>query len=329
MNTWALLRRVTDAALDRTIALSFDRTGYWRHRRGFADPDLAQLDLSRRIIAITGANGGLGFATAQLLAARGAHLVLLCRSEERMAEARDRLQAAHSGARITCWPVDLSDWDSIDRAATLPVPHLDALVHNAGILPHARAVLPTGLESTLATNLVGPLRLTARLLPLLQAAPAPRVVHVSSGGLYAQRLDLARLNKTKGGFDGVRAYAQTKRAQVILTELLAARWGSRLPVHCMHPGWANTPGVRSSLPTFFALTRPILRTPREGADTIAWLAAEDADTLGTGDFWFDRAPAPTHLSAATREAPADREALWTQLLTWAGLTAADLTLAEA
>ena len=321
------VRTLVDTTLDRSIALSFDRTGFWRHQRQFLDPNL-ELDLTGRTVAITGANSGLGFATAESLAARGAHVLLLCRSSARMADAIRRLQTALPTARLSGIEVDLSDWCSIDAAADLPVDHLDVLIHNAGILPAERTVLPTGLESTLATNLVGPLRLTARLLPLLCSAAAPRMIHVSSGGMYTQRLDLPHLNKSDGAFDGVRAYAHTKRCQVVLTELLAARWQERLAVHAMHPGWADTPGVRTSLPLFFAVTRAVLRTPAEGADTTAWLAALPSVPGPSGSFWFDRALAETHLSARTVATDAEREALWHQLLEWAGLSESDLELSE-
>ncbi len=322
------VRTLVDTTLDRSIAFSFDRTGFWRHQRAFGDPDLA-VDLTGRTVAITGANSGLGFATAEILAERGAHVLLLCRSPVRLANAIERLKASLPTARLSGVEVDLSDWGSIDAAAELPVDHLDVLIHNAGILPAERTLLPSGLEATLATNLVGPLRLTARLLPLLCAAPAPRMIHVSSGGMYAQRLDLPRLNKQDGAFDGVRAYAHTKRCQVIVTELLAARWRDRLAVYAMHPGWADTPGVRTSLPLFFALTRAVLRTPAEGADTAAWLAAVQDEPGPSGSFWFDRRRAATHLSARTVATEAQRDALWHQLLAWAGLSATELELPEA
>ena len=312
-----------DRMLDRSILWSFDRSGFRRHARAFAPGDLDRR-LDGRVIALTGANSGLGLATATALAGMGAELWMLCRDGAKAEAARARILEAHPGATLHLHPLDLSDWGSVDAAAALPAPHLDVLIHNAGVLPAERTVLPTGLERTLATNLVGPLRLTARLLPKLRAASAPRVVHVSSGGMYAQRLDLGRLNKTAGGFDGVKAYAQTKRAQVILNAQLAERWRGHIQSHAMHPGWADTPGVRTSIPRFFKVTKGILRTPAQGADTTVWLASANLDPASSGTFWFDRRPAPLHLGRGTRESPAEREALWAQLLDWAGLDAAAL-----
>jgi NAD(P)-dependent dehydrogenase (short-subunit alcohol dehydrogenase family) len=113
-------------------------------------------------------------------------------------------------------------------------------------------------------------------------------------------------------FDGVTTYARTKRAQVVLAELLAAR-APDIAVSSMHPGWADTPGVSTSLPIFHALTRPILRTAAEGADTVVWLALARAAAQPAGRFYFDREPATTHLRAATREPASERARLWSEL----------------
>jgi dehydrogenase/reductase SDR family member 12 len=78
-------------------------------------------------------------------------------------------------------------------------------------------------------------------------------------------------------------------------------------VHAMHPGWVDTPGLADSLPGFHRATKPLLRTPRQGADTIVWLGATDQPT---GRFWHDRAPRPTHYVPWTKESAADRARLW-------------------
>jgi NAD(P)-dependent dehydrogenase (short-subunit alcohol dehydrogenase family) len=136
------------------------------------------------------------------------------------------------------------------------------------------------------------------------------VIFVSSGGMYTRRLDLSDLGWEQRPYDGVLAYAQTKRMQVVLAEQWAqALAGSGVTVHAMHPGWAETAGVRGSLPRFHALTRRVLRTPEQGADTIVWLAVR-RPAPPTGGFWFDRRARSTHYLPWTREAPADRDRLW-------------------
>jgi hypothetical protein len=80
----------------------------------------------------------------------------------------------------------------------------------------------------------------------------------------------------------------------------------------MHPGWVDTPGVKASLPRFYRLTRPLLRTPEQGADTIVWLGAADEPGRSTGLFWHDRRSRPTHLLPWTTETHDERERLWAQ-----------------
>jgi len=84
-------------------------------------------------------------------------------------------------------------------------------------------------------------------------------------------------------------------------------------VNAMHPGWADTPGVVHSLPTFYKVSKPFLRQPAEGADTIVWLAASDAAIGRTGLFWHDRRPRATHKTKRTVERPEARTALWEAL----------------
>jgi hypothetical protein len=97
---------------------------------------------------------------------------------------------------------------------------------------------------------------------------------------------------------------------MILTEEWSARWRAEgIVVNAMHPGWADTPGVESALPAFRRLTRPLLRSPAEGADTIVWLAAATEAAQASGLFWLDREPHPSHISDKTLESGEDRAAL--------------------
>jgi len=185
------------------------------------------------------------------------------------------------------------------------------LVHNAGVLPDERIETRDGLELTFATHVVGPHLLTRLLRPSLEKSPDARVIWVSSGGMYTRGLNLEDPNWTQRDYDGVRAYAETKRAQVILAELWAEELRAfPIAVNAMHPGWADTPAVESSLPRFHRITRNILRTPAEGADTVVWLAACPRARESTGRFFFDRKERRTHLLPFTRESDRDRAVLW-------------------
>jgi NAD(P)-dependent dehydrogenase (short-subunit alcohol dehydrogenase family) len=181
---------------------------------------------------------------------------------------------------------------------------LHAVVHNAGVMLHERTETDEGNEATLATHVLGP-HLLSRLL-----SPTPaRTIWVSSGGMYAQKLDLSDPQFTQD-YNGTTAYAKTKRMQVVLAQEWAQRLRGEGVVHAMHPGWVATPGLTDGLATFARLTKPILRPPAQGADTIVWLAAADEPAASTGRFWQDRRPRPTHYLSKTRESTEDRARLW-------------------
>lgn len=304
-----------DALLDRSIVFSFDRTGFRRHAAHFPAGEL-DTEQRGRVALVTGASSGLGVEIARGLLARGADVVLAVRDVDK----GERVCASFAGlpGRARVARIDVGDLESVRSfARTFPAGRLDILVHNAGALLDREERTRDGLEVTVATHLVGPFLLTHLLWPLLRASEDARLVHVSSGGMYAERLDVAALFDGAGGaYDGVRQYARAKRAQLVVTEELAARAaqaGLRLAASAMHPGWADTPGVRTALPRFFALTKHILRTPAEGADTALFLALAERARDAGGRFYFDRAPAPAHLRKSSAEPPGERARLWSRL----------------
>jgi NAD(P)-dependent dehydrogenase (short-subunit alcohol dehydrogenase family) len=297
--------------VDPTIALSFDRTGFRIHSLTF-NPDDLDVDLSGQRCLVTGANSGIGFESALALADLGAEVVLLCRSRERGEEAAERIREQTGNTRISLQELDVSRLSSVRAAAeALAEKPVDALIHNAGVLPDERIETEDGLELTFATHAVGPFLLTHLLRSALEKSQHARVIWVSSGGMYTRRLSLDDPNWDAREYDGVTAYAETKRAQVVLAELWAEEFrGTSVVVNSMHPGWADTPSVETSLPTFHRLTRPFLRTPAEGADTVVWLAASPRARQWTRCFFFDREIRRTHLLPFTRESDEERSELW-------------------
>ncbi len=303
--------RVVDALLEASVVGGFSKVGVSARRRLLAWGPLSRLDGTT--VAITGATSGLGRAMAEGAASLGADVVLVVRDGARGASVAESLRAQH-GRGVSVVVADLSDLAQVDAAAgeLEACVRLDAVVHNAGALTPALTLTESGDELTFATHVLGPYLLTSRLLPALRRAPDPRIVVVTSGGMYTQPLDVGRLDRDDGGYVGSAAYARCKRAQVSLVDLHRARLASEgVLLAAYHPGWADTEGVRASLPGFRAMMRPILRSPDEGADTALWLLRAPRHEIGAAALYCDRAPRPLHrLSRTARsDTPAARAAL--------------------
>jgi dehydrogenase/reductase SDR family protein 12 len=306
----------------------YGHRGFTAARATWSDPDMAQQrDLSSRHYMVTGANAGLGHAMTEELAKRGATVHMVCRSAERGEAARAEIVESAKAAGVAEPQVhvhlaDLGSFDSIRAFAGAfkrQHPVLHGLINNAGVLLNEeQRTTGDSLETTVAIAVGGSFLLTGLLLPELQRAPHGRVVNVSSGGQYLTGVSDPRelLDSTPLGsaYNGTAAYSQAKRVQVELTK----RWASEpaaegIVFHAMHPGWAVTPGVVSSIGDFYDKNRGMMRDAQQGADTAVWLAIAAEPGESNGRFWFDRAEARTDLPLArTAWSDADRELLWQQ-----------------
>lgn len=288
----------------------FSRLGY-RFSRKRWKPVSAYL--GGRHAVVTGATSGVGLSAARELAAMGATVTLVARDEVKARQTVRQLQKETGNPDIDYEIADMSlmaDVHSLADRLLAGDRAIAMLVNNAGALFNPRQQTPEGLEKSFALLLLGPYILTERLHPLLVRAESPRVVNVSSGGMYSQKIHVDDLQSEKDKYSGSVAYARAKRGLMIMTEEWAQRWqADGIAVNAMHPGWADTPGVESALPGFYRLTRRILRTPQEGADTIVWLAASTEAGRVSGKFWLDREQHPCHIFKRTRETPEQRSKL--------------------
>jgi NAD(P)-dependent dehydrogenase (short-subunit alcohol dehydrogenase family) len=302
------------STLDRRLLLPilfpFTRQGFERARRRFRPVSAC---LEGRHVVLTGANSGLGYAAARALARRGARLTLVMRDPGRAEQALRELRRDTGSDTIDVELADLSLIGEVHALADRLLDRgqsVDVLINNAGALFNERGETSEGLERSYALLLLAPFVLTERLQPLLRDARAARVINVSSGGMYTACLRVDDLEYREREYYGAKAYAGAKRGLVILTELWAQQWADDgIVCHAMHPGWADTPGIQRSLPGFSRLVRPLLRDSEQGADTVYWLAAASEVQHGSGLFWLDRRPVPTHIGERTVEAPADRQRL--------------------
>jgi len=313
-------RAVIDDLLEVTVVGSFSRIGFVVRGALFDWSRSAPGALDGKTVLITGPTSGLGRQAAEEVAALGARVVLVGRSEERLARVRHALVERHGEDRYSIVVADMGSLASI-RAATAHVlateSRLDVLIDNAGAILPERTIGPDGIEAMLASLVVGPFTLIGGLLPLLEQTAGARVIAVTSGGQYAQRLDLDDLQNAVEPYSGTRAYARAKRAQVSLIREWSRRQ-SGVRFDSMHPGWADTPGVAESLPTFSKVMGPILRTPAEGTDTLVWLATGGGLDEPGGSLWLDRRRRPFDRVPMTRLSREDRRRLWTAIVDLSG-----------
>ncbi|XP_056291804.1 dehydrogenase/reductase SDR family member 12 [Pseudoliparis swirei] len=276
----------------------YTRSGYEAASQRFVTSDL-EVDLSGRSFMITGANSGLGKRTALEVATRGGTVHLLCRNQSRAEAARQEIMELSKNQNVHV--VDLSNargvWEFAQSFSESSSLHVLAL--SRGCMVDQRELTEDGLEKNFATNTLGVSSVTTALVPALKRAQDPRVVTVSSGGMFTQKLNVDDLQFEKGTFDGTAAYAQNKRQQVILTE----RWASQhkeIHFSSMHPGWADNPGLQTSMPAFHAKMRSRLRTEAMGA-------AAAAAQQPSGLFFQDRRAVAAHLPLAS--SPQEEEQL--------------------
>jgi NAD(P)-dependent dehydrogenase (short-subunit alcohol dehydrogenase family) len=289
------------------FAREFSVLGYRRASKGW--PAL-EADFSGQTWLVTGATGGIGRAVALSANHCGARVLAAARSEEKLRALKEEATAPR---RLIPLCSDLSlmaDLDRIIRERSVGQKPIDVLVNNVGVLLNEHSTTAEGLETSFATNILGPYRLTESLQTGGRFADGALVINVSSGGMYGTPL---RLNPMAGRdprrFDGMAAYAMHKRAMVVLTRYWNERWRGQPTVQVMHPGWVDTAGVQTALPIFRRVLGKWLRNAEQGADTILWLAAERPALPSDGGIWLDRALKPEHEFALTRKSEHDPEEL--------------------
>jgi NAD(P)-dependent dehydrogenase (short-subunit alcohol dehydrogenase family) len=285
-------------------------------------------DLTDRIAIVTGANSGIGLEAARVLAARGAHVVLACRDARRGRAALETIRASHPAASAEVTPLDLASLASVRefaRAFGANHDRLDLLCNNAGVMALPPRTTVDGFEMQLGTNHLGHFALTARLLEPLLAAPAARVVTVSSTMHRPGRVrwDDLQLQRSYGKW---RAYAQSKLANLLFAFELERRFrraGSRAISVAAHPGYAATNlanvGPRMSGARVFERLAAIgSRILAQGADAgaLPTLYAAVASDVRGGDYvgpsgLLELRGAPRKVSASARARDdADAARLW-------------------
>jgi NAD(P)-dependent dehydrogenase (short-subunit alcohol dehydrogenase family) len=252
---------------------------------------------------VTGATSGIGLATAQALAAMGADVIGVGRSESRGRDAETLLRNTRSGGRFEYVTGDLSLQQDVRRiAGTIRgklagrgLRALDGLVNNAGTFTYWFTLTAEGFETQWAVNHLAPFLLTCELLPLLHAAPHARVVTVSSESHFNTRLRWDDI-QLRRNYNSLLAYQQTKLANVLFTVELNRRLGekSRVRAFAVDPGLVKTeigykgnPGIVGWV---WSKRTAAGITPDESGRNVAWLLAEPSIRDSRDVYWKERAP---------------------------------------
>lgn len=265
-----------------------------------------------RITVVTGANSGIGFATARALAARGDHVVLVCRREDAGRTATDAITEAGGSAELVL--ADLSDPVAIREAAsTIVARHaaVDVLINNAGLYLPRRCETADGLEMTFAVNHLAAFRLTHLMLPSLERAPQGRVVVVSSRSHREGRLDWDDLQRARRRYWGYGAYADSKLCNLLFTAAMGRRLlGTTVTVNAVHPGIIATGFARDEPGFLHRLIRVgslLMPGPEAGARGPVFLASEPRIDAVTGAYFSGSRLAVPSRRARSEE---DAERLW-------------------
>ena len=257
---------------------------------------------------ITGANSGLGLATAKALAQRSFDLILLCRTDQKGRQAQAEVQKANPAVAVNFVSADLADLESVRRVANQVItdyPKLDVLINNAGYTP-GRIEFVEGVEKSFYASHIGHFVLTNLLLDSLKRAgsdaegngPA-RVISLSSAAYLGGRA--SRFFRKIDDLSPTFAYCDDKLANLLFARELARRTaGQGVVSYSVHPGAVRTnfgTGTPGLLGKVFALAGPLMRTPEKGAETSVFLASAPLKHIGernNGGYFADSAPKNTH-----------------------------------
>ena len=259
-------------------------------------------DLNGTTILVTGATDGLGKRVARELAGKGATVLLHGRDSERLKAALEDIREETGSERLGSYLADLSSLAQVRAVAERILSdhvRLDVLINNAGVIVRERKESEDGFELTFAVNYLAQFLLTSLILPLLRDSAPARIVNVASAGQSPVDFDDVMLERR---YDGMRAYTQSKLAQIMFTFELAGRLsGSGVSVNALHPAsLMDTKMVNET----FGYT---MSTVQEGAVATVRLAVS-TDVEGVTGRYFDG----PHEARANRQAydPAAREKLW-------------------
>ncbi len=266
--------------------------------------------MESKTCVVTGANAGIGLATARALAGRGARVLLLCRSEAKGRQALEVIRRATGNEALSLYVADLGRQEQLrETGAAIREAHpvIDVLVNNAGTWISDFTLTEEGVEKVFAVNHLGPFLLTHLLYPSLRRASDARVINVSSDNHYQTEMHFEDLNLSKR-YHGLRSYAQSKLANVMFTvEFDRRKPDTHVDINAVQPGLVHTDIGLKHTTWLHALAWKARRgfwkskTPDEGAATNVYLATAEEARGRSGLYWDDCRPKPAAPSTQDAE----------------------------
>ncbi|CAH2071132.1 unnamed protein product, partial [Iphiclides podalirius] len=251
-----------------------------------------------KVVIITGGNTGIGFETAKDLAARGARVILACRSEERGTDARDRIIKATDNNNIHYRHLDLASLSSVRKFAEEFLQNenrLDILINNAGVFGSDNVKTEDGLLLGMQTNHFGPFLLTVLLLPLLKSSSPSRIINVSSIAHRDGFIDFQNMNgekETEKTINKRYVYSNSKLCNILMASELSNRLqGTGVTANSLHPGIVKTEILHDINIPLFQWLLPLIKlcskNPWEGAQTTIYLAVSPEVSDVSGKYFAD------------------------------------------
>lgn len=249
-----------------------------------------------KICVITGANSGIGKITARELAKQGAHVVMLCRNQEKAERAKEDILRVCGHDRVDIVLADLASTRQIREAAehiNKKYPKIDVLNNNAGLITgDQRETTEDGFEMTFGVNHLAPFLLTQLLLDKVLASERGNIINVSSEAHRFASFDLNDLQYENRKYNGLKAYALSKLCNILFTRELSKRLPQASVVtNSLHPGGVATnfgKGVSGIFGIVMRLSRPFMISEEKGAQTSIYLATSNEGYTATGKYFKNK-----------------------------------------
>jgi NAD(P)-dependent dehydrogenase (short-subunit alcohol dehydrogenase family) len=270
--------------------------------------NISKPDMKGKICIITGANSGIGKATALKLAELGAHVVMICRNEQKGLDAKKEIEKKTGSTLVDLLIADLSSFSNIKQLALqiqCTYSKLDVLINNAGVRNTNRQITQEGIEMTFAINHLGYFFLTILLLDLIKMSAPSRIINVSSSAQMNASIDLDDPEYKHRHYRGYEAYAQSKLMNILFTKELARRlFNTGVTINCLHPGEVAT-NIMGDYPKKISdkvlwiiwriYSKYFHLSPKEGAKTSIYLASSPDVMNVSGEYFVNCKPAPINL----------------------------------